>query len=179
MNFLKKLVGVVDRVIDGMALISGLLLLFMMFCICFDVILRYFFSRPFAWSIEITEYILLYVTFLGAPWLLKKEGHVKVDVILNQLGKRAQTALNIITSLLGMMVCFILMYYGAQTTLDHLARRIPVIKSLEVPKFILLAVIPFGSTFLAFQFLRRIYRSWINLRKKAFDTETQISKTGL
>lgn len=102
-----------------------------------------------------------------------------MDLVLNQLQNRTQKALNIMTSLLGIIVCFILVLYGTQATLDHFVRGVPVIKYLEVPKFILLAIIPVGSFFLAFQFLLRIQRSLANLKKDAIQEEREAPQTGL
>jgi len=164
MSFLRQIVPWVDRVIDGMAWIAGLLLLFMMFSICYEVILRYFLFRPPAWVTEISEYILLYTTFLGASWLLKREGHVKVDVILSRLGSRGQKIFNMITSMLGVIICCILVWFGAEMTWDYYCQGIPVIKSLSVPKFLLLGIIPIGSFFLVIQFIRQVHGFWMGLK---------------
>lgn len=179
MRFLKKLNSFFDGIIDGMAFLAGLLLLFTIFSICYEVLIRYFLMRPSTWSVEITEYILLYITFLGAPWLLKQKGHVKVDVVLNMLNIRTQRILNLITSLLGAIICLVLFWFGVLTTADHFMRKIPVIKSLEVPKFILLAVIPFGSLLLCIQFIRQIVAIAKNLKEKHLTGEKKVFETGL
>ena len=178
MRLLKKLNSTIDRFVDGMAWIAGILLLFMIFSICCEVLMRYFFNKPLTWTVEITEYILLYITFLGAPWLLKEEGHVRVDVLLSRLRLHTQMILNIITSILGALICFTLFCFGVQSTLDHFIRKVPVIKALEVPKFILLAIIPFGCFFLAIQFLRQFHNFRMNLRKR-IQQERKEFKTGL
>ena len=51
----------VDGIIDGMAALAGLLLVFMMFSICYEVVLRYFLFSPLTWVTEISEYILNFV----------------------------------------------------------------------------------------------------------------------
>ena len=179
MRFLKKLNSFFDWIIDGMAFLAGLLLLFIIFSICYEVLMRYFLVRPSTWSVEITEYILLYITFLGAPWLLKQKGHVKVDVVLNMLNIRTQRILNLTTSLLGALICLVLFWFGVLTTMDHFMRKIPVIKSLEVPKYILLAVIPLGSLLLCIQFIRQIVSIAKNLKAKHLTEEKKGFETGL
>jgi len=179
MRSLKKLSSIFDWIIDGMAFLAGLLLLFMIFSICYEVLMRYFLIRPSSWAVEITEYILLYITFLGAPWLLKQKGHVKVDVVLNMLNIRTQRILNLFTSLLGAIICLVLFWFGLLATVDHYVRKIPVIKSLEVPKFILLVVIPFGSLLLCLQFIRQVITASKNLRKKFLTKKKDVFETGL
>lgn len=150
-----------------MAVIAGLLLMFMMFSICYEVVLRYFLFSPLTWVTEISEYILLYATFLGAPWVLKKDAHVKVDIILSRLGFKAQKIVNLATSLISTAVCLVLVWFGTQMSLDLYQRGIPVIKSLSVPKFLLVGIIPFGGLFLAIQFIRRIYQNTLDLKDSA------------
>ena len=151
-----KLASLIDRITDAMAIVAALLLFLMMFSICLEVVLRYFDLQPLTWVTEITEYILLYVTFLGAPWLLKEDGHVRVDIIIRKFSITSQKLIDISTSIIGIFVCSILVWFGAETTWSFYTRGIPVIKVLEVPKFLLLGVIPFGSLFLIIQFIRRV-----------------------
>ena len=106
----KTVIKWVDGIIDGMAAVAGLLLVFMMFSICYEVVLRYFLFSPLTWVTEISEYILLYATFLGAPWVLKKDAHVKVDIVLARLGIKTQRIVNMVTSLIGIGVCLVLVW---------------------------------------------------------------------
>ena len=151
-----KIIRWIDGIIDGMAALAGLLLIFMMFSICYEVVLRYFLFSPLTWVTEISEYILLYATFLGAPWVLKRDAHVKVDIVLARLGLKTQKTLNLATSLIGIGVCLVLVWFGTQMALDLYQRGIPVIKSLSVPKFLLVGIIPLGGLFMAVQFVRRM-----------------------
>jgi C4-dicarboxylate transporter DctQ subunit len=157
----------IDRATGLMALIAGLLLCFMMVSICYDVVVRAFGLQPPVWVTEITEYILLYVTFLGAAWVLKEDGHVRVDVALNQFSERTREGINIGTSVLGVLVCLVLTWFGAETTWDFFNRSIPVIKSLSVPKFLLLGIIPVGSFFLCIQFLHKTLGLWKDYTKSS------------
>ena len=158
-----KIVRWIDGIINGMAVIAGLLLMFMMFSICYEVVLRYFLFSPLTWVTEISEYILLYATFLGAPWVLKKDAHVKVDIVIARLGFKARKIVNLVTSLISIAVCLVLVWFGTQMSVDLFQRGIPVIKSLSVPKFLLVGIIPLGGVFLAIQFIRRIYESSLDL----------------
>lgn len=146
-----------DRVVDGMAVLAGLLLLFMMFSICYEVIFRFFLFNPPCWVTEISEYILLYTTYLGATWVLRQDGHVKVDILLSRMGDRHQEIMNILNSLLCSVTNLVLVWYGGAVTLEYFRKGIPVIKSLSVPKYILLVVIPLGSLMLSIQFIRMLY----------------------
>ncbi len=156
----RKLDRFVDRVIDGMAVLAGLGILFVMFSICYEVVVRYFHFQPPTWVTEVTEYLLLYITFLGAPWVLKEDGHVRVDIVVGRLRWKTQKAFDLATSLAGMGICGVLVWYGAKTAWELYERGIPVIKTLAVPKVLLVGIIPVGSLLLIAEFVRRAHGFW-------------------
>ena len=117
--------------------------------------------------IEIAEYLLIFIPFAVGAWVLKREGHVKMDLILNLLNQRTQSIFNMVTSFVGAIVCFILTYYGAKTTwyLFKAGHIMPT--GLRVPRFIIIVIIFVGCFSLAIQFLIRAksyMRSWGALR---------------
>ena len=88
---------------------------------------------------------------------LKKEGHVKVEILTDKFGPRVQALLGIITSIIGAILCSFLIIYGTQIVWDSFQRNILMTTMLKPPRAPLLAVIPIGSFLLFVQFLRRAY----------------------
>ncbi|MHB8918662.1 MAG: TRAP transporter small permease subunit [Desulfocucumaceae bacterium] len=148
-----------DNIVRMLAFVAGLITIFIMFAISYGVIARKFFDMPIPWVIEVSSYALLFITFLGTPWLLRVNGHIRVDLLYSALSKRNRNILNLITSVLGVITNFILLSYGLAVTVDNWQRHILVMNILATPKFILLAVIPLGSFFLLVEFLMRAWRS--------------------
>lgn len=156
-----------EGVIGIGALVASILLTFALLSVCLEVILRYFLGQPTIWVVEITEYILLFITFLGAAWVLKREGHVKVDLISNRLNSRAQTFLETVTSIISAIVCLVLAWYTAQLTWDYFQRNVEVIAVFKVPKAPILAIIPLGYFLLFIQFIRRSHGFWVKTSIKS------------
>lgn len=146
-----------DVVVRILAYIAGLTAILIMFAISYGVIARKFFASPVPWVIEISSYALLYITFLGSPWILRNDGHVRVDLLYSVLGRRNKNILSLAASVLGAVTSFILLAYGLAVTADNWERNIMVMNTLAAPKFVLLGVIPLGSFFLLVEFLRRAY----------------------
>ncbi len=146
-----------DRAIKSLTWLACVLLTFAILAVSIDVVLRYFFNRPTIWVLEICEYILLYVVFLGAAWVLKEEGHVRVGLVVDRLSPKTQALINMITSIVGALVCLTLTWYGVQVTWNHFVRGVPSIEMLHLPQFLVLMIIPIGSFLLFVQFLRRSY----------------------
>ncbi len=157
MDLLRKLGSVFDRLIDWLAYSTGAIFIFIMIAVTVDVSSRKLFGLPIQWVDEVTGYLLLYATFLGAAWLLKKEGHVSVDVVVERLSPKTRAGLNMIISLLVGALCLIMAYSGVVTTLDVYRRGVFTVTILEAPLALLVAVIPLGYFLLFVQFLRRAY----------------------
>jgi len=162
-----KLAAFFDHLLDLLGALAGTFIVLMMLVVSTHVIGRYIFHRPIAWVIEFSEYALLYIVLLGSAWLLKSEGHVTVDILINRLTPKGQSLLNFVTSILGIMACLILVWYGSQTTWDLFQRGIMLQEVVMMPKFVILGVIPVGGFLLLIQFLRRAgkyLKSWRLLR---------------
>jgi TRAP-type C4-dicarboxylate transport system permease small subunit len=147
-----------DNIINGFALIAGLLLVAMMLLVCCSVIMRYILNLPVGWVVEVCEFGLLFITFFGTTWLLKKDGHIKVDLVISVLPPVVRKVLFRITCLMGAAACGFLLWYGAYETWDHFQRSTLVIQTLETPKWMLLVVIPFGALLLIIQFIRMFFK---------------------
>ena len=157
-KLLKKIGKIYDRIIGITTILAGVLLIFLMLSVGWEVALRYFFGRPTSWVVEIAGYILLYIPFLVAAWVLKREGHVKMDLVVNRLSPRTQALTNMITSVLGAIFCLVVAWYGAGTTWDMFQRGIHRSTVLMAPVAPLIAIIPIGFFLLFIQFLRRTYK---------------------
>ena len=157
MRVFAKAMTVFDHIVDVLAFLAIVLIIFVMLLTCLSVLFRYLLFMPQSWVIEVCEYMLVFVTFLGATWVLRKNGHVQVDILFTWLKPKANTILNLTTNALGTAICLVIFWYGLGSVLQHYQRGVYVVKFLTFPKFILLIVIPLGGIMLAIQFLRRVF----------------------
>ncbi len=163
MKLLQQFGAIFDRTNGILVFLAALFLAFITLSVSTEIVMRYFLNRSIIWVVEISEYSILWVVFLSTAWVLRNEGHVKMDLVLSRLKPRNQTLLNIITSVVGAIVCFILVWYGAGVTLDHFLRGAGKLRMIEVPAAAIMVIIPTGCFLLFLQFLRRAYgylRSW-------------------
>lgn len=163
MKLLTKASTFFDSIMGLLAFLAAVLLVFTMLSVSYDVVMRYFLNRPTLWVQEIAEYSLLYITFLGVAWLLKKEGHVKMDLVISRLNPETQALLNVITSVICAVICALLVWYGVQVTWDSFQVGYRSGTELDIFRWPMDAIIPVGSFLLFIQFLRRTFRylgSW-------------------
>ena len=164
-----KLDSLLDRLNSVMAWIAALAIIFMMFAISYAVMMRYVWNRPVPWIVEISSYLMLYITFLGTAWLQRKGGHVEVDLFTGRLKPRVRAAFKTITSLGGAVVGFILAWKGSLVTVDYFQRDVTAIGILNTPQFLLMGIIPIGGFLLLVEFLLQA-RQQARLALKKADT---------
>ena len=150
---LRRFSQIAEKGENILAFAAMIILSLTIFSVCLEIVMRYFFNRPLIWVVELTEYSLLYVTFLGAAWLLRQGGHVQVDILVNFMGERWRRRCAIFSAAMGMMVGIVLTVFGAVVTYDHLMRGMYKPTVLEFPTGVVLAAVPLGSLFLSTRFL--------------------------
>lgn len=172
-RILKKAVSVLDRITDLLAGAAGVFLILIMLLVSYLVVMRYTLGRPPGWVVEICQYMIFALTFLAAPWLLRKGGHVRVDLVLVFLSPKANSLLSMITSIAGMLISIILAWYAALSTWQHFVQHIAVIEILRIPKALLLAFIPLGFLLLSMEFLRQACEHCLRLKELRRNRDTE------
>ena len=163
MKLRNKVANTFDRTIGTTAVLGGVLLIFVMLAICAEILQRLILGYSIEGVIEVTEYSLLYLTFLATAWVLKREGHVRMDLLVNRLSPGGQFVLNSITSIVAAFICLVIVWYGVKVTLDCLQIGYFFPKVLKIPAYSIVVIVPIGSFLLFIQFLRRTYgylRDW-------------------
>ena len=155
-----------DVILRGLAGLSGVLLVYVMLSVTLDVIMRYFLNKPQFWVGELAEYALLYITFTGTAWVLKRDSHVKIDILYAFLRQRHIHILGLVSSIIGIFICAVLTYYGTKVTLDHFERGIYNPTLMEFPKGPLLIIIPIGTLLLMIQFIKKSFALLTELRTR-------------
>ena len=153
-----------NTVLIILAVLSGLLLLFVTFSITFNIFARYLGFAGIIWGVQFTEYSLLWITLLGAAWVLQRNRHVAVDLVTNRLGPQTRSYLNVVHSIMGIVLCAVLCWYGAIVTWGQFQRGVTDIQVVDIPKYLVLIIIPIGFFFLTLQFLRKFFESLKKIR---------------
>ena len=170
--------GIESDLLLAVAIFAAALLAFIMLSVCGNVVMRYFFDQPMHWILEVTEYCLLWITFLGTTWVLKREGHVVMDLAIGQLNPGARDMVSIFTSIAGTVVSLFLTWYGVKVTLDVFQRDLLLSTILTPPAYILFIIIPVGSLLLSIQFVIRTC-GFINRRRGLSGKDTGISNESI
>ena len=121
-----------------------------------DVVARNVGLGTIAWVVEASEYSLPLATFLIAPWLLHRNQHVRLDVLLVMLPERLAHALERCADVLGMLMCAVFVWYGVGLIFDSARIGSMVVKTLAIPEWWQYALVPVCFFLLAIEFARRL-----------------------
>jgi C4-dicarboxylate transporter DctQ subunit len=157
---------VFDKIIEFMAALAALIMVFITFAVCRDVVMRYFFARPSIWVVQTCEYALLWMVFLATTWLLREGGHVSVDILFARLKGKPKFILSIIMYSIGGLACLLLTIFATQYTYESIVEHITDVRAVTVPMYSVFIIIPIGSAFLVIQFFRMVWNELHTIRKK-------------
>ncbi len=143
----------------GLAFIACALLVALTAAICVEIVSRSFLDISNLWLVELSEITLLYITFLAAAWVLGKDKHVSIDLILERIDPNRAKYLHLVLSLAAAFVCFVITWFGILTVVDQFVSDIREPTVMAPATFWITAVVPFGLFLLGCQFLRRGVRA--------------------
>ena len=160
---LSKIAVWFDRVDRFLAAIACTLMVLITLAICVEIVSRSFFDISNPWLVELSEITLLYLTFLAAAWVLGKDKHVSIDLLVGYMSEPVSRKLQLFLSCVASATCFIVCWFGILTVIDQFQNDIREPTIMAPLTFWITAVVPFGLFLLGFQFLRRGIRAALGL----------------
>jgi TRAP-type C4-dicarboxylate transport system permease small subunit len=156
-HVLSRLGRLWDRVLDVMALLSAVAMTCTLLFTFAGVVSRYVFGRAQAWTVEVSEYLLLYMVFLGGAWLLREDGHVRMDLLVQNLQGAKRELLEVLLFVISTALVGVVAYYGVVVTWEAYASgSLHSVSSLRPRVYLLLLPIPVGGVCLFVECLRRV-----------------------
>lgn len=155
---MSKLARAYDALVEGAAVIGCLLVAAIFLAIIADVALRSLGLRPPAGTSALSEYAMLYMTMLVAPALVRQGAHVAVDSFIGCLPPGARGALRKATLAACIAVSLLLAWYAGAATLDAAYRGEVDVRSIEIPRWALVGILPVGFVLCATEFCRLLLR---------------------
>ena len=101
-----------DRFCRLLDLASGLALAVMAAMVFGNVVLRYGFNSGIAVSEELSRWLFVWMTFLGALVALKENGHLGTDMLTSRLGRTSRRVCMGLSQLL-MLGCTVMLFQGS------------------------------------------------------------------
>jgi TRAP-type C4-dicarboxylate transport system permease small subunit len=142
--------------LNAFAYAAAVILGAMALAVTFDVVARNLGWGNTGWVVELTEYSLPVATLLVAPYLLHRNEHERLDVLLIALPRRAALLVERCADVAGMMICAVFVWYSISLIFDSARMGSMVVKTLSIPEWWQYALIPLSFILLAIEFARRL-----------------------
>lgn len=102
------------KLLDGFYLacvfLSGTSLVLMVVLVLLQILAR-FFNTYIPSSDDISGYMVAWTTFLGTAYVMRKNDHIRVDVLFSITSPAMSLVFNTIANVLGVLVISVLLYY--------------------------------------------------------------------
>lgn len=144
------------RLLDFCGLLAGAGFALIALATAWDVFARNVLGRSVRGLIDVVEYALFVTTFLAAPWVLRKGGHVQVDFAVGALPASGQRVVGRLADLIGLAVSLVLLVWSTRVTIAAWQQGSMVLKAIVFPEWWVFVVMPFASLLLAIEFALRL-----------------------
>lgn len=139
MSTFLKVRGVVDKVLNAAILI---LFLIMFGVTTLNVFMRYCLNSPLAFAVELGRYTFAAIVYLGSIYVMRDDGHIGLDIIVNMLPKKLGNVVKKITRVMVLAYLAVFCYYSFQMVLTNWKNRS---STMQIPMSIIYIVMVVGS----------------------------------
>ncbi len=145
-----------ERFTAALAALAAFMILAMSAWITYDVLTRYFFDMASPWAFDLSEYALVWITFLAAPWVLMRDRHVRIEILIEVLPPAVQRSLGILVSLVAIAVCAILTWRTGIAAVEYYERGVMMPRIWRIPRVWPYSAVPIGCALLTVVFAFRL-----------------------
>lgn len=112
MNIIKKVLSPISDALDKLCSVAIVIMLgAMVFITGAQIICRTWFTA-LSWSDEVTRYLLIWSTFLGATVVYRHSGHISVTLLQDAVKPRAAKVLRVAVHVICFALFAVLFYYS-------------------------------------------------------------------
>ena len=138
---------------SALAFVTKLLLALVVLLVASDVAARNL-ARPLAWGVSLTEYLLIYITFLPMPALVRGKGHVCADFIRTAMPPWLQRGVEKAVYLLCLATCVYLASVATGSAVSTFRSGAYDVRTFDVPRWLVYSPMVVGLWLSALEFLR-------------------------
>lgn len=132
--------------------------------VCHMVFVRAVLGQSSIWQTEFVTFALAAATFLGAPYILLTQGHVRVDVVPLMVGRRTRFALHLAGNAVALVFCAFFLWSAVPWWLDVWETGQTTSSIWRARLWIPYLGVPIGLALLCLQFAAE---TWLLLTRRA------------
>ena len=127
-------------------------LIFTVFLVFMQVVMRYLFQNSLSWSEELARYVFLWQIWLGASYAVKEQRHLRIEIIKDLVPRNKQKHIEFVTLLIWFCFSLFLAIKASELTM-MLFNRGQLSPALQIPMAYAYASVPAGCALMAIRLL--------------------------
>lgn len=112
-----------DKLFKGIDYLTGILTGLMVLFVFLNVVLRTCFNSGLTWSEELSRYLFVFVTYVGAISAMRVNGHLGVDTLISRVPRPLQMAMYVVSQLVIAALMCILVHGAGKMVLQNTESR--------------------------------------------------------
>ena len=128
-------------------------LAFMALAIFYDAMMRHFFAMPTSWSLEVNQFLLVYLGLATAGEVQRQQSHIRIEFFVSRLPGGVRCVFECVIALMGIAFCVVMTWRGGIIAAQAFEYGERVSSAFGTPLVFPYAIIPLGFSLLGVQFL--------------------------
>ncbi len=145
---MKKILDHFEEILSAGCLLAMTILAFV------NVISRFVFKASLSFTDEITTNLFVLLTLAGASLAAKRNAHLGLNLVTDNLSAKWQKNLTVFANLLGVLFTGILVYFGIIMAYNEY-RLEQLTAGMQLPEWIFGAFVPLGGILLLLRFIQK------------------------
>ncbi len=141
-------------------ILIGLMLVIMFIFVFTNVVTRYIFGFSIATAEEISTFLMIWVTYLGAGLALREGSLASIDLFQDRLSESLRRRLRVFLGVVMVLFFLILVYFGVRFCILGWSQET---FATQIPRGIPYLVIPLGALLFALHLIL-MFRRWLERR---------------
>ena len=112
-----------DKLFEGIDYLTGILTGLMVLFVFMNVVLRTCFNSGLTWSEELSRYLFVFVTYVGAISAMRVNGHLGVDTLISRVPRPLQMVMYVVSQLVIAALMCILVHGSGKMVLQNTESR--------------------------------------------------------
>lgn len=146
-----KTINKVAQSILQLVMASSSLVLFVVTFL--QVVFRFVFKAPLAWSQDVIRLCFTYLVFSGAAYCVKMHAHLNIDVFIDALPDKVRKLLEILIQVALIGFAIFLIWFGCQFAQTGATQMAPY---LPIPMSIYYMSVPISAGFMLFYMVQQL-----------------------
>jgi TRAP-type C4-dicarboxylate transport system permease small subunit len=139
-----KFPDILQRINRRLAVLSGALIMIIGFLSVYEVIMRGFFRKPTIWTMDISQFILIWAVFIGSGYTFQELGHVRVDIFTEHMPFKIRKIFAVLGYFFSALFVASLTYSSGRMFVNAVRMNRLTISMVQIPQWILIVSMLFG-----------------------------------